>query len=172
MSDKLFLETLVKKRLTAADWLLRVGSIIVAVVVLFWLQLLRQTFPVIGAFWVSIFAAFVIVIFFLFKYTYVEFEYSYASGDLNIDRITAKNARRRLEKVRISDVSLLCTLDKLGGRAQYEKITDASARDKNQTAWCMVYSNGKKLAIIQPNEELLQAIINALPRTAVIKKDD
>ena len=171
MGDRLFLETIVKKKLTAADWLLRVGSIILAIVALFCLQLLRQTFPVIGAFWVSIFAAFVIAIFFLFKYTYVEFEYSYVSGDLNIDRITAKNARKRLEKVSISDVSLLCTLDKLGDRAGFEKVTDASSRDKSQKAWGMVYGGGKRLAIIQPNQELLQAILNALPRAAVVKPE-
>lgn len=103
MDNDVFVEYLVKKKKTGKDYLIQIGVVLAALVIIF---LAFALSPYLGAF--SIISTLVIVAviygaYYLFTNTRVEFEYILTNGEMDIDKIIAQRKRKRLITVKCKD---------------------------------------------------------------------
>ena len=94
-----FIEQLVKRNATIGTILAKAALILVTVLSLFVMLL----FPL--GIWLTIIL--VVVDVFLFKRMDVEYEYSFYNGELDIDKVMAKESRKRQFSMTIKDMDLL-----------------------------------------------------------------
>lgn len=151
-----FIEQLVKRNTTIGNTLAKVALILVTVLSL-----------VVGI-WLTIIL--VIVDMFLFKRMDVEYEYSFYNGDLDIDKVIAKESRKKQFSTNIKDMDLLApsgAQELLG--YQRLKVIDYSTRTAGNRTYEMVTSkDGEKVRVVfEPNEEMLNAMRDLAPRKVI-----
>lgn len=104
----------------------------------------------------------------------IEFEYSVASGTLDIAKIISKRKRRRVTKVEIKDIDLFCKVtDKRINERVYQKhfMAAGDPNDKENT-YCIVYNNpayGRTILTFSPNEKIRQAMKPHLKKEIVLE---
>lgn len=105
--------------------------------------------------------------YFLKLFNSVEYEYLYIDKELQIDRILAKNKRKRMETIDLNEFEILAPirsheLDRY--RNQNAKKLDYSSGDESQNASkYMLVVKGKQI-IFEPTEEMVKTIRMFAPR--------
>lgn len=105
--------------------------------------------------------------FYLLKDLQVEYEYLYTNGDLDIDKIMGQRKRKRLVTVEMLKVT---KFEKYTDNVEFDEektVVDASS-NYDEEHWYIEFSSkkyGECYLIFTPNEEMLDLIIHALPRT-------
>ena len=109
MFDDTFVEELVVRRPTVWTVLARVGLVLVGVLfTMFGFLIIPYVFPL-------CLAIVCVLIYFLFRAQYVEYEYAFTNGDLDIDRIAGKRFRKRLVSIPESQIRVMAPY-----QAEYE----------------------------------------------------
>ncbi|MFI3171598.1 MAG: DUF6106 family protein [Eubacteriales bacterium] len=113
----------------------------------------------------------VVVDIFLMKSTNVEYEYMYLNGDLDIDKVIAKQKRKHLYSVSMSDVVVIAPKNSGEVRPfQNAKTLDYSSGVDSDKVYKMVVSKDNQNVgiLIEPNEALLNGMKMLAPRKVYI----
>lgn len=168
-----FIENIVKRRLTPLQIVLRILIVLAAVlltVVLLSLTFVLYNFATIilllvagviyGAYW-------------LFISFSVEFETSFTNGELDIDKIIARKKRKRLATVKCKDAQAFGRYkESEHQQASYKTRVVACDDPQSEDVWYMVVDHntlGRTLAVFNANEKLLNAMKTYLPKTLVFE---
>ncbi len=158
-----FVEQLVRRRRPGGELLFRIGAIFLGLILItLAFVLVRNFFPV-------LFAVVVILEFFAFVYTVKEFEYSFISGDVDVDLIRGKRKRSTVFSGSCREITLMAPCgtheDALAG--DFARRVDASESAKGEGRWffiCQKEDGSRELVYLNPNERLLDAFSGYLGR--------
>ena len=98
----------------------------------------------------------------------IEYEYSYCSKELSIDKIFDKSSRKSVCTFDIDKMEIFAPvnsyhLDDYRKRSVKESDYSSSISSQPEKRYAMYY-NGDSKIILEPNEELVKALKNAAPR--------
>ena len=155
-----FIEQIVAKRKTLADWLI-IGALLLALVLvavllipLMPLSLLLVVGAGYGAWW-------------LITGRNIEFEYSVTNGDIDIDQIIAKRKRKRLVSVSGKKVESLLPYNPAKTQTGFQRVVEVAPSMQETGLWSFTYhskKNGHTLVVFQPDERVLKALYSGLPK--------
>ena len=155
-----FNEQIVKKKKTAGEYAIIVATVLgllVLVVLMLFIPLLMILVAAAG------FGAY-----YLITAQSKEFEYSVTNGDIDIDTIIGRRKRKRIVSVTGKKVERLLPFE--GGRfreADYQRVVMAAPSMNEPELWYFTYhskKNGHTLVIFQPDERVLAAFRDSLPK--------
>ena len=162
MAD-IFNEQIVKRQSTARDAAIRVCLVILLVLI-----------GVFSFVFLNIFALMVIFgtgygAFFLMSYLNVEYEYTFTSGELDIDIIYNRARRKRLLSVNLKQIEIMAHIDDPNHSGTFksaQEIRDYSSGTKgdNTYAFLAVIDGKKTKVIIEPNDKMLKTFSKVLTR--------
>ena len=158
-----FVEQLVRRRRPGGEALFRLGAILIGLILItLAFVLVRNFFPV-------LFAVVVILEFFAFVYTVKEFEYSFISGDVDIDLIRGKRKRSTIFSGSCREITLMapCAAHADALTGEFTRTVDASVSAKDAGRWffiCQKEDGSRELVYLSPNERLLEAFSGYLGR--------
>ncbi len=165
----IFLEYIVKQKPTGKTFLYRLGIILAALLL---------------AFIVLCFAGNQMVMYFLpaaligigyasFKlWTGLNFEYEYivTNGELDVDRIAARRARKRVFNAQPKEIEVLAPLDaKYKDKyenGEFAKTIDASSSKSSPDRWFLIANSkkyGRVRVIFEPTERMVENIRHYIP---------
>lgn len=165
-------EQLVKKAVTSNDHLrkamLFVMAISISAILITLAMMMAPQFLLMG-----LFASGFIVYgaFYFGKEIEVEYEYLYTNGDLDIDKILGQRRRKRLVSGNIKTVTEFGKYDDSIEFDQSKTVVDASSGFEEEH-WYMAFSSkhyGECYLIFTPNEEMLDILINNVPKAIRVK---
>ncbi len=98
----------------------------------------------------------------------IEYEYCITNGDIDIDRIVARRKRERVVSVSLKKLESAGRYEpeKWQGR-QVDRLVFAACSEKEEGLYCFSYRSKKRgytLVVFQPNERVMEAFTQALPR--------
>ena len=111
--------------------------------------------------------------YFVHKYNYIEYEYTWIEGQLDIDRIYAKSRRKNVAKIEVEDLLVIAPE---GSRdvSNYERdssvsVKDCSTRLPENKKYVAVYKDdkGTHRIIFEPEENILDLISIRNPRKVI-----
>ena len=108
---------------------------------------------------------------FLFKRLNVEFEYSYFSGDITIDKIFSKQSRKRVLSANLKEIDIVAPSDSEELRRYGQlKALDCSSGEQGRKTYVMIteYKNEKVKVVIEPKEEIVKNMKTLAPRKVFI----
>lgn len=163
-------EQIVVKKPTSSDWGKRIGILVAAGV------LILGSFAVLpfsGQLWFFPVLIVGIVVYALFKYYplfYIEYEYIFTNGELDIDKIMGKQTRKRLATVDAETFEEFGRFEpqKFEGR-EFNTRLFACSSPSAPDAYYAVLDHPKLqkcLVVFNPNEMIVESIREVLPRTA------
>ena len=100
-------------------------------------------------------------------FNHVEYEYLYIDKELQIDRILAKNSRKRMETLDLKELEVLAPvrsheLDRYRNRNIKAKDYSSGAEENNALKYMLVVNN--KQIIFEPTEDMVKTIKMFAPR--------
>lgn len=135
-------------------------------------------FAILGALFTSILVFFIAAIalgvgsYFFSLYTDIEYEYLYLDKEITIDKVIAKQKRKRAISLDVNKAEVIAPtnsheLDSYRNRQHVDK--DYSSGIDGAKTFTMVYSDKEQLMLIkfEPNSEMLSAIKTVFPRKVV-----
>ena len=155
----LYLEQLVERKNTKKTGLFK---FVLIMVTLFSIPLITKS-----AYFVFLPIALLVVVIFCEKLTDVEYEYIFFNGNIDIDKIMAKEYRKRIVSTGLHEVEVIAPTGSLEIQ-QYRKVKkyNYSSRRKGVKTYQMVINHkGKRARIVfEPTEELLTEMKLTAPR--------
>ena len=98
---------------------------------------------------------------------FIEYEYIITNGTLDIDKIIAKNSRKRMASFEISNVESLSKYNpQKKASGNYERVVFACNK-QDPNAYEMIISKegiGKQYIVFSPNDKIKGAIVKYLPK--------
>lgn len=156
-------EQLVKKRQTTKDVLLK--ALLIAVTIIVVLFSLGYWFGPI------LLLAIIALDVFVFNRMKVEYEYTYFSGDLDIDKIFNMQSRKRMISTSVRDIEVIAPTGSIELQPyQRTKCLDYSTCDpQNKTYEMVITHKGEKVRVkFEPNEKILNGMKLLEPRKVFI----
>lgn len=168
----IFLEYLLDKKSTAADMLKKVGIILAAFVVMILIVNVMALFgTVLLSYMPLALAAEVYGVYLLIRNFNIEYEYIFTNGELDIDIIKSRRARKRLTSLNTKNIELMARKDSDLYRRDFEnesiaKKYDAVYDPAKGDIYCVLYSvdGVRSLLTFQPPEKLVEAMQKLNPR--------
>ena len=127
---------------------------------------------VLGEFTTAIFPAlFALVwigVFFACRFINLEYEYSFFSGDVDIDRIRGKRKRDTLVSFSCSEVEIMAPCGPAYDsmlQENFDKKTDARGSGKGERDWFLIYNltdGGRGVLVFSPSDRLVGAFAQFL----------
>lgn len=111
---------------------------------------------------------------YVFQMTDVEFEYSYLSGECQVDKICGKMRRKGCGKIEMEKVEIIAPEDS-DSLKEYEKkvykLRDFSSGQKDADCYVVFQRTDQGLikVIFEPNDDIIHEMQNAAPRKVIIK---
>lgn len=158
--NEVYYEVMVAKKASPLMKALQISAIAMTVVCVFAMF--------IGMLWSLVLAVvFGAAAYFLKIFNHVEYEYLYIDKELQIDRILAKNSRKRMETLDLKELEVLAPvrsheLDRYRNRNVKTKDY-SSGKEGNNTLKYMLVVKDKQI-IFEPTEEMVKTIKMFAPR--------
>ncbi len=163
-------------RLKTRRILVYLGIVALGVLVFFGMSFLASRYEALVGTPITI-SLFAVVISFLATRTltkrqYVEFEYSFVNGLMTVARITDKEKRKEQPGFDCENVTVMSHKydPTRGGGKQFANIYDYSSSEEGEGLWYFQvdrHESGRALFILEPNETMLAALREFVPRSAV-----
>lgn len=158
-----FKEQIVKREPTLKDKAIKVCLVVLVAIIGFWAILSIPPFGVAIAFALGFGAHF------LMSYLNVEYEYSFTSGELDIDIIYSKARRKRVFTSSVKKFEIMAHIDDKNhahafSGAQETLDYSSGVPGPNTYAFLTVLNGKKTKVIIEPNDKMLKAISGVLTR--------
>ena len=167
-----FKEQIVVKKTTGKDLAKQIGILGGAAVVVL---ALAFAMPFTDQFWFFLALAIGFIIYAVFKYFplfYVEYEYIFTSGDLDIDKITGKQKRKRLATINVETLEEFGKYDEkaLEGKTFNTRIFACTTPTAEDTCYLIVDHPRHQhlLLVFNPNDMIKESVLSMVPRTAKI----
>ncbi len=162
----IFCEYIVKKKKETSDYLKILGVIVGALLV---------SYLIVGAiysfltFLAGFSFVFVIGVFYyaykLIRNSSIEYEYILTNNELDIDKIIAKSARKRMLTVNFREIELCANIHDESKSAEYNNIADKTLlkyygeKDAENVYFVDFYDGNKNVRLLfQPNEKIINGI--------------
>ena len=159
MSDT-YVECLVKKKTGAGMQFLKILSIMLGVVfillgMLLWPALIIGVIMAVAAYFISLNSD-------------LEYEYLYLDKEITIDKVMAKSKRKRVAQFDVERIEILAPiksyhLDNYKNR-NMKAVDYSSGVEEQPDKRYVMYYDGSTKVILEPNQEMVQAIKNIAPR--------
>lgn len=171
MQKDVFLEQLVKRKMTPFDMLMNALIILAAIAaVILLMGPLQALIPDFASIFLLCSIGAVIGAIYLIYSKNVEFEYIYTNGELDVDTIIARRRRKRLVSVTCDNVTDIGIYRSDNTRqASCSKVIDATSGEGKES-WYMVLPHrvfGTTMLIFEPNAEMLECLKTGLPKELV-----
>ena len=163
-----FFEYLVKRKKKSKDLLFAAGIILAGLIVLYLLLFLMMT-----PFSMLMFPLQVLVVYLgyrLISSRNVEFEYCVTNGDLDVDKITNRQKRKRLASIESKNIISMAPMgsDKLQPLTNKE-IIDATSGDATKKVYCVIFGEGNSKALLfEPKESMVLEMQRKNPRNIFV----
>ena len=133
------------------------------------IYILAAKVPVLMFVAIFIIAIGIILTYMVFTRTDLEYEYSFYDGEMRIDKIMHKSARKKLHTFNFGKMDFMAPEGShhLGGMVSDRKKYDYSAGDEEQISYIAVLYDENNTAVelkFTPNEELLDKLNKTYPR--------
>lgn len=158
--DEVFVEQILKRKISISGLLLRVLSIfvvLIGVMSMLFLGMLGFTLTVLLAY-----AAYMV-----WSYTSVEYEYSFLNGDLTIDKIMGQRKRKSVADYDIKEAEIIAPVmsEQVVRASMNALLKDYSSGSKNGVVYAMIINNanGKTKVLFEPNEKVIEAMHHVRP---------
>lgn len=158
-----FIEQLVKQRQTTSNLLKKCGLIVFTVLSVFLVLLMPVLLPLP--------VLLIVLDVFLIRRMDLEFEYSYFNGDLDIDKIMAKQSRKRVFSTDMESMIVVAPVGSIELQPYKQlKGIDYSSNAGNGKVYELVTNcNGRKVKVLlEPSQELLDGMRMKAPRKVFI----
>ena len=162
--DEVFVEQILKRRISISGLLLRILSIfivLIGIMSMMWLGMLGFTLTVLLAY-----AAYMI-----WSYTSVEYEYSFLNGELSVDKIMGQRKRKAVASYDIKEAEIIAPAlsEQIVRASMNAAIKDYSSGSKNGDVYAMIINNanGKTKLLLEPNEKVLEAMYHVRPSIVI-----
>lgn len=151
--DDLFHEILIKKRMTAVNKFLRIFPVVLTVLIALAGVIIHPIFYPVALVMLG-------VDYFLVPMQYVEYEYSYVSGSLDIDKIYNKAKRKKGDSFSVSEFEIMApyhsdrlTDYKRNSQLQVVDYTSGDPEDPAEVFAFVLSKNGsRRMVLFQPDE--------------------
>lgn len=154
-----YIEQLVKQRPPFSTRLKKAALIIATIIVILFVVINPLVFPII--------ILMIALDRFLFKRMDLEYEYVFFNGDLDIDKVMAKESRKRILATNIKDMDVIAPSGSVELQA-YQKLKTYNYSTRtpgNKTYEAVITKKGRKVKVIfEPNEEILKGMRLYAPR--------
>ena len=165
--DEVFVEQIVKRRISISGILLRMLFIFLTLAGLMSMMILGML-----GFTIAILLGYATYL--VWAYTSVEYEYSFLNGELSVDKIIGQRKRKSIANYDIKEAEIVAPLvsDAVVRASGNAIIKDYSTRINNNDLYAMIInnSNGKFKVVFEPNEKVLEAMYHVRP--AIVKKGE
>lgn len=165
--DEVFVEQIVKRRISISGILLRMLFIFLTLVGLMSMMILGML-----GFTIAILLGYATYL--VWAYTSVEYEYSFLNGEFSVDKIIGQRKRKSIANYDIKEAEIIAPLvsDAVVRASGNAIIKDYSTRTNNNDVYAMIInnSNGKLKVVFEPNEKVLEAMYHVRP--AIVKKGE
>jgi len=170
----IFLEYIVKQKPTPKMILMRMGIIIGAIVLTFFMLMLSGN-QIVATFLPALFCGMCFLVYKLFTGMSYEFEYIVTNGELDIDKIIARRSRKRVFNARPAEVEILAPLDEKY-RHEYEsgtfsKTIDAASSRTSDCRWFLIVNSdkhGRVRVIFEPTEKMVENMRLYMPKKVML----
>ncbi|MCD7751871.1 MAG: DUF6106 family protein [Lachnospiraceae bacterium] len=159
--NEMYVEWLVDRKMTGKGKAARaLGIFLIVVAVLLYLM----TASSIALLLIVVFG---IATWFLFRYTKVEYEYSYVDKEISVDRIANKTSRKRVAVYDLGKAEIIAPeksahLDGFRHR-QYKKVDYTSNMQQPENPIYIMYYNTGEQVYFELNDEFANALYRAAP---------
>ena len=163
-----FFEQIIKKKKTAADWLLSVLIVLLA------LAALVAAFLFAGSLFFILAVGIGYGTWWLVTNMNVEYEYCVTNGDIDVDQITARRKRKRLVSVGGRKIESLQPYDPSAPLGKFDRRVMAASSLKAEGLWCFSYhskKNGHTFVVFQPDMRVLPALYAGVPKLVQMDTD-
>jgi hypothetical protein len=165
--DEVFVEQIVKRRISISGILLRMLFIFLTLAGLMSMMILGML-----GFTIAILLGYATYL--VWAYTSVEYEYSFLNGELSVDKIIGQRKRKSIASYDIKEAEIVAPFvsDAVVRASANAIIKDYSTRINNNDVYAMIInnSNGKFKVVFEPNEKVLEAMYHVRP--AIVKKGE
>lgn len=165
--DEVFVEQIVKRRISISGILLRMLFIFLTLAGLMSMMILGML-----GFTIAILLGYATYL--VWAYTSVEYEYSFLNGEFSVDKIIGQRKRKSIANYDIKEAEIIAPLvsDAVVRASGNAIIKDYSTRTNNNDVYAMIInnSNGKLKVVFEPNEKVLEAMYHVRP--AIVKKGE
>ena len=165
--DEVFVEQIVKRRISISGILLRMLFIFLTLAGL-------MSMMILGMLWFTIAILLGYATYLVWAYTSVEYEYSFLNGEFSVDKIIGQRKRKSIANYDIKEAEIVAPLvsDAVVRASGNAIIKDYSTRTNNNDVYAMIInnSNGKLKVVFEPNEKVLEAMYHVRP--AIVKKGE
>lgn len=156
-----FLEYLIKAKTSALGWAVRAGGILLVLISAFLVLILGATGIIL-----MFFTAY--LLYKIFQWTSLEFEYSFLSGELDIDKILGQSSRKRVMTINVKETEVIASVesDKIKAhRGSDMKVVDYSSGIASDKQYAIILNlNGVRTKIIiEPNKAMIMAMRDIAP---------
>lgn len=165
--SEVFHEWMIKRKNTPIGIMLRILVILLCVSSVFLFSVLGPIAFILGV-------LFAYGIRYIFQMTSVEYEYSYLSGECQIDKICGKMKRKGCGKIEMEKVDIVAP-EESEALKEYEKkvykLRDFSSREKDADRYVAFQrcDEGLIKVIFEPNDDIIREMQNVAPRKVIIK---
>ncbi len=150
-----FVEQLIRCKRLGFEGFCKLGAVILGLV------LVALSFHFLTSIFPFFFALICILIFFMFKYTVKEYEYSLIAGDFGIDIIRGKRKRKTVYTCSTKDIKELAPCGAESKKEGFSTVLDASIAVKSEDRWRMICEKedgSRTLIYFNPNDRLKNAL--------------
>lgn len=149
-----FVEQIIRRKRTGQESVFKIDAVILGII------LIGLAFIYVRILFPLAFALICVLIYFMFKFSVKEYEYSFINGDVDIDRILGKRKRTNVLSCSCREIQLMeyCKDRKIDG--EFTRVLDASVSAKSENRWyfiCEVDDGSRTLVYFNPNSRLLDA---------------
>ncbi len=156
----IYVEQLIKTKMAGQPVYIRIGAVALTVVCIFLGLTMIPLLLTVGI-------GLAVVDILLFKDSTMEYEYIYMNGDIDVDRIIAKQRRKRMMSFQLEDMVVIAKANS-GEVKPYQKIKvyDFSSGTDNQNVYKMIVSKSGTMeaVLFEPNEKIIQDMKRRAPR--------
>lgn len=158
--NEAYYEVMVSRKKSAVMKMIQIVAVIMTV--------LSVLAFILGMMWGLILAVvFGVISYFLKLFNNVEYEYLYVDKELQIDRILAKNSRKRMETIDLNEFEVLAPIrsHELDGyrNRNLKKVDYSSGEEGIENKVYMLVVNDKQI-IFEPTEEMVKTVKMIAPR--------
>lgn len=156
----IFVEQLVKKKRETKDFLMIIGLIAAALVVLYLLAAFMSWIPFFA--YVILIAVFIMIygLYNLITSVNLEYEYCFTNGALDVDKIINLRKRQRLTELNAKEIEIMARItdsrfDKYFNNPVFKKIYACADKKSSDTYFIIYNENGiQKMLLFTPNAEI------------------
>ena len=161
-----FLEQIIKKKASGIDYLIYLGVIVAAIILLLASMIFIHTLSA------MVRAGAMFGAYYLITMRDLEYEYSFTNGDLTVDKIIHRRSRKRLISFDVHTVEEMGKYDPQKHAARdYSKRLIVSQYADGRDSWYMTFRHskfGNTLLVFTPDEKILAAVKGFLPRQVAV----